>query len=55
MFEKLEIALTILFGLGWLRNFCPQCNLSIGRDLNAAINIKKAAQVLLKDSLPPFR
>lgn len=33
---------------------CPQCNLSIGRDLNAAINIKKAAQVSSKDLFPPL-
>jgi hypothetical protein len=31
---------------------CPQCNLSIGRDLNAAINIKNRAKALLKDLLP---
>ncbi|NES65548.1 MAG: transposase [Okeania sp. SIO2D1] len=31
---------------------CPKCNLSIGRDLNAAINIRNRAKVLLKDLLP---
>lgn len=31
---------------------CPKCNLSIGRDYNAAINIKNRAKVLLKELLP---
>ena len=31
---------------------CPQCNLSIGRDLNAAINIRNRAKALLRDLLP---
>ncbi|MDY7005803.1 MAG: transposase [Cyanobacteriota bacterium] len=30
---------------------CPNCNLSIGRDLNAAINIKNRAKALIKDLL----
>ncbi|WP_287243536.1 MULTISPECIES: transposase [unclassified Okeania] len=34
---------------------CPNCNLSIGRDLNAAINIKNKAKVLIKDLLPPIK
>ncbi len=34
---------------------CPNCNLSIGRDLNAAINIKNRAKVLIKDLLPPIK
>lgn len=34
---------------------CPKCNLSIGRDLNAAINIKNKAKVLVKDLLPTPR
>ncbi|MGD1700511.1 RNA-guided endonuclease InsQ/TnpB family protein [Dapis sp. BLCC M229] len=34
---------------------CPNCNLSIGRDLNAAINIKNRAKVLIKDLLPPTK
>ncbi|WP_293118611.1 transposase [Okeania sp. SIO1I7] len=34
---------------------CPNCNLSIGRDLNAAINIKNRAKVLIKDLLPPVK
>ena len=31
---------------------CPKCNLSIGRDYNAAINIRNRAKVLVKDLLP---
>ncbi|WP_287518800.1 transposase [Okeania sp. SIO2C2] len=31
---------------------CLNCNLSIGRDLNTAINIKNRAKVLIKDLLP---
>ncbi|WP_293081783.1 transposase, partial [Okeania sp. SIO3B5] len=34
---------------------CPNCNLSIGRDLNAAINIKNRAKALIKDLLPPVK
>ncbi|WP_293159194.1 transposase [Okeania sp. SIO2C9] len=34
---------------------CPQCNLSIGRDLNAAINIKNRAKALIKNLLPTTR
>ncbi|MGD1713656.1 RNA-guided endonuclease InsQ/TnpB family protein [Dapis sp. BLCC M172] len=34
---------------------CPNCGLSLGRDLNAAINIKNRAKVLLKDLLPPIK
>ena len=33
----------------------PNCNLSIGRDLNAAINIKNRAKLLIKDLLPPIK
>ncbi|NEO52157.1 MAG: IS200/IS605 family element transposase accessory protein TnpB [Okeania sp. SIO3B5] len=35
--------------LGQRQHNCSKCNLSIGRDLNAAINIKNRAEVLVKD------
>lgn len=34
---------------------CPKCNLSIGRDLNAAINIKNRGKIQIKDLLPPIK
>ncbi len=37
------------------QHHCPQCNLTIGRDLNAAINIKNRAKALIKDLLPPIK
>ena len=33
----------------------PNCNLSIGRDLNTAINIKNRAKVLIKYLLPQIK
>ncbi|MEB3340923.1 transposase [Okeania sp.] len=34
---------------------CPNCGLSIGRDYNAAINIRDRSKVLMKDLLPPIK